>query len=153
MVVCLHINSPFFRSFRGIKLGKGCRESSFSSLVTASLWGLGRGALPTADATLPGLSSSPRMTSCAARVTGVWSGQTCDRLITQTHHRLTHHSRTKMQRFWLCRMRAEACFWHLLWWHSKTHYASYQRILIQSQSTFIIFIHLADAFSLSALID
>lgn len=95
---CASLNLPFLRSFRGSKLGMGCRESSCISLVTASLWGLGMEPLPTADATLLGLSSTPRMASCASRVTGGWRGQTCDRLITQTHHRLTHNSRRKMQR-------------------------------------------------------
>lgn len=33
-------DSPFLRSFKGGRLGAGCRVSSWSSLVTASLWGL-----------------------------------------------------------------------------------------------------------------
>lgn len=40
---CLHMlqNSPFFLSFRGGKCWLDCKESSWNSWATASLWGLG----------------------------------------------------------------------------------------------------------------
>lgn len=61
--------SPFLRSCSGSRLGAGWRDSSWSSLVTASLWGLG--AEPGAPATsmLPGLGSAPVCGCNVARVT------------------------------------------------------------------------------------
>lgn len=53
------IVSPFLRSCRGSRLGAGWRDSSWSSLVTDSLWGLGAEPGVPATSILPGLGSSP----------------------------------------------------------------------------------------------
>lgn len=61
-------HSPFFLSFKGSRVGPDWSESSCSSLVTTSLWGLRAKPEAGANTMLPALSSFPAQTSCPASV-------------------------------------------------------------------------------------